>query len=251
MGLISVDFRDQLYGPWESARSFLVEQLDRWAASLNASGTAASASASGVDTFRTGDVKVSASVAAQDGWLLCDGSLYSRTTHKRLFDVIGITYGAGDGSSTFAVPDVRQRVVLGLAAGGTGSVLGGTGGAIDHTHAVPALTVGGLPVSGSTGTGTTGTGTTSTQPDHTHSVGPQAFDVVGGFGGPNVSGTSAPLAVSVSLTTSANGNHNHTVPGLSVPSLSVTGTTTGGVTGAGTSSANNMAFMALPLFIKD
>lgn len=76
--------------------------------------------------------------SAPTGYLLCDGSAVSRSTYSDLFDVIGETYGAGDGSTTFNVPDHRQRFPIGKASSGTGSTLGGTGGNIDHTHSVPA-----------------------------------------------------------------------------------------------------------------
>lgn len=68
------------------------------------------------------------------GWLLCDGSAVSRTQYANLFAVIGETWGEGDGSTTFNVPDLRGRFPLGRAQSGTGSVLGETGGALDHTH---------------------------------------------------------------------------------------------------------------------
>jgi microcystin-dependent protein len=51
---------------------------------------------------------------APDGWLLCDGSAVSRTTYSSLFAVIATTYGAGDGSITFSLPDLRGRMALGL-----------------------------------------------------------------------------------------------------------------------------------------
>ena len=47
------------------------------------------------------------------GWLLCDGSAISRTTYAALFAVIGTTYGAGDGSTTFNLPDMQSRFVYG------------------------------------------------------------------------------------------------------------------------------------------
>jgi hypothetical protein len=59
----------------------------------------------------------------------------STTTYPGLFAAILYTYGGAGG--TFNVPDLRQRFPLGKAAAGTGVVLGGTGGAIDHTHTVP------------------------------------------------------------------------------------------------------------------
>jgi microcystin-dependent protein len=47
------------------------------------------------------------------GWLLCDGSAVSRTTYAALFAVIGTTFGSGDGSTTFNLPDMRGRIPLG------------------------------------------------------------------------------------------------------------------------------------------
>src|SRR5688572_13618888 len=51
--------------------------------------------------------------SAPDGYLLCDGSAVSRTTYAALFTAIGGNYGAGDGSTTFNLPDLRGRVVAG------------------------------------------------------------------------------------------------------------------------------------------
>lgn len=54
------------------------------------------------------------------GWLVADGSTISRTTYADLFAVIGTTYGAGDGSTTFQLPDLRGEFLRGWdAAGGT------------------------------------------------------------------------------------------------------------------------------------
>lgn len=71
------------------------------------------------------------------GWLLRDGSAVSRSAYpllNALYAAAGYPYGDGDGSTTFNVPDSRQRVPLGVAASGTGATLGATGGAIDHVH---------------------------------------------------------------------------------------------------------------------
>ena len=79
---------------------------------------------------------------APTGYLICDGSAVSRTTYADLFTVIGTTYGSGDGSTTFNVPDLEGRVVAGKEASATrlttagggvdGDTLGATGG--DETH---------------------------------------------------------------------------------------------------------------------
>jgi microcystin-dependent protein len=73
---------------------------------------------------------------APAGWLLCDGSLVSKTTYADLFAVIGHTYNGGvdPGGGNFKLPDMRQRFPLGKAASGTGATLGGTGGVVDHGH---------------------------------------------------------------------------------------------------------------------
>ena len=47
------------------------------------------------------------------GWLLCDGSAVSRTDYANLFAIIGTTYGTGDGSTTFNIPDTRAAFLRG------------------------------------------------------------------------------------------------------------------------------------------
>lgn len=51
---------------------------------------------------------------APEGFLLCDGSAVSRATYARLFEAIGVSYGPGDGSTTFTLPDLRGRVPVGV-----------------------------------------------------------------------------------------------------------------------------------------
>jgi microcystin-dependent protein len=75
-------------------------------------------SGAGGGGFATGDLKPwIAPTLPADGWLLADGSAVSRTTYAGLFGVIGTTWGAGDGSSTFALPDLRGRALLGAGTG--------------------------------------------------------------------------------------------------------------------------------------
>lgn len=53
------------------------------------------------------------------GWLLCDGSAVSRTDYAALFAVIGTTYGTGDGSTTFNLPNLTDKFIQGSATSGT------------------------------------------------------------------------------------------------------------------------------------
>lgn len=73
---------------------------------------------------------------APAGYLLCDGSAVSRTTYAALFAQIGTTYGAGDGSSTFNLPDARDRKLLGASGA---RARGTTGGADTATLAAANL----------------------------------------------------------------------------------------------------------------
>lgn len=98
--------------------------------------------------------------AAPSGWLICDGSAVSRTTYALLFAAISTTYGVGDGSTTFNVPDLRGRAVAGK------DDMGGT--------AASRLTTGGSGINGTTlgaaGGTETYTLTTAHIPAHSHNL---------------------------------------------------------------------------------
>lgn len=81
-------------------------------------------------TTPSGTVAMFAGSSAPTGWLLCDGSPVSRTTFSALFAIVGTTYGAGDGSTTFNLPDCRGLFVRGV---GAGAAIGGI------TYTGPAL----------------------------------------------------------------------------------------------------------------
>lgn len=68
------------------------------------------------DTVPIGAKMLWHSTTAPEGWLICDGSAVSRTTYSALFAVIGTTYGSGNGSTTFNLPDYRDRVPVGYDA---------------------------------------------------------------------------------------------------------------------------------------
>ena len=87
-----------------------------------------------------GTLMMYAAETAPVGYLLADGSAVSRVTYSDLFSVIGTTFGAGDGSSTFNLPNLSQRFPLGA---GTGRLIGETGGSEQHelsTTELPAHT---------------------------------------------------------------------------------------------------------------
>jgi len=64
-----------------------------------------------------GAIQAYAGTAAPTGWLLCDGSMVSRTVYSALFAVIGESFGEGDNASTFHLPDLRGRFLRGRDAG--------------------------------------------------------------------------------------------------------------------------------------
>lgn len=95
-----------------------------------------------------------AASTAPRGWLFCYGQNVSRSTYIALFAVLGTTFGTGDGSTTFGIPDLRGRVIAGLDnMGGTsanrltdavtgglnGDTLGDTGGEESHTPALAEM----------------------------------------------------------------------------------------------------------------
>lgn len=60
-----------------------------------------------------------AGTTAPNGWALCQGQALNRTEYSELFAVIGTTYGAGNGSTTFNVPDMRDRIPIGKTSNGS------------------------------------------------------------------------------------------------------------------------------------
>ena len=129
---------------------------------------------------------------APTGWLLCGGQAVSRTTYSALFAAIGTAYGAGDGSTTFNVPDLRGTAIIGKDdMGGTAAnrvtsgvsgiaatTLGARGGderLHQHTHAA-----------------------TVTDPGHTHTAAPLLINA--GSSGTNVGSSYLATAVGGSAT---------------------------------------------------
>lgn len=85
----------------------------------------------------TGALLMWPTASAPSGYLLCNGTAVSRTTYAALFAVVGTTFGAGDGSTTFNLPNYADRMPIG--SGTIAASIGSTGGSKDavvvsHTH---------------------------------------------------------------------------------------------------------------------
>jgi microcystin-dependent protein len=157
-------------------------------------------------------------------WHLCDGAALSRAAYPDLFAAIGTTWGAGDGTTTFNLPDLRGLATVGAGQGSglTNRALAARGGAETvaltaaqtgaHTHAVNSTTANDSPghthtvaittsndIASHTHTGTTG----SDSPGHTHQ---QTIDILlGGAVGSAVWTAKSPGA----WTSGANTAHTH------------------------------------------
>ena len=91
------------------------------------------AALTGIEGIPTATIVPWSSASVPSGFLECDGTAVSRTTYADLFAIVGTTYGAGDGSTTFNTPDLQDNTPVGKS--GT-KALGSTGGA--NTVAVTA-----------------------------------------------------------------------------------------------------------------
>lgn len=169
-----------------------------------------------------GSVQDFAGTSAPTGWLLCYGQAVSRTTYSGLFDVIGTTYGAGDTTTTFNLPDCRGRVTAGKdnMGGSSANRLTGQTGGLNGDNL------------GATGGTETHVLTTAQMAAHTHAAGTLAADSAGAHthtiamttsgddnpgGGNNPISTSGGGAVPVNpathISANSNGAHGHTISG--------------------------------------
>lgn len=87
-------------------------------------------------TLPAGSLTAYAGSSAPTGWLLCDGAAVSRTTYADLFAAIGTTFGTGDGSTTFNLPDLRGRAPIGAGTGDASDATAHTLGSKSGTETV-------------------------------------------------------------------------------------------------------------------
>ena len=96
-----------------------------------------------IDAYIPGVIQLYAGSSAPSSWLICNGQAVSRTTYAALFAVIGTTYGVGDGSTTFNVPNLVNKTVRGASTvgstGGSDTVTLSTANMPAHTHGVGSL----------------------------------------------------------------------------------------------------------------
>lgn len=128
----------------------------------------------------TGEIVSYAGSTAPDGWLLCYGQAVSRTTYAALFAVLGTTFGVGDGSTTFNLPDLRSRVAAGKSdMGGSdnglltgGTVLGAALGAQTNSASVSGTATGvlGVTMGGASALTTATGGAVTVAADHIHNA---------------------------------------------------------------------------------
>lgn len=145
-----------------------------------------------------------ARASAPTGYLKANGAAISRTTYAALYAAIGTTFGAGDGSTTFNLPDLRAEFIRGLDDSrgvDSGRTLGSaqSGQNAAHTH------------TGSTSSDSHNhTGTTNAVGDHTHNIGSQGYSSLNGVannaGALRVPSTNAQVGIAADL----NGGHSHT-----------------------------------------
>ncbi len=84
------------------------------------------ANLTGIEGIPTATIVPWSTASVPTGFLECNGAAVSRSTYSALFTIIGTTYGAGDGSSTFNVPDLQDKVTIGKS---NNKALASTGGA--------------------------------------------------------------------------------------------------------------------------
>jgi microcystin-dependent protein len=152
------------------------------------------ANLTGIEGIPTATIVPWSSASVPTGFLECNGQTVSRSTYAALFAIVGTTYGAGDGSSTFAVPDLQDNVAVGKS---NNKALASTGGA--NTVAVAA--------SGNVG-GSTANATLSTAQLASHNH-PSGGGPVGSFGALNPTPRSVVTSSGITGSTGSGSGHSH------------------------------------------
>ena len=92
------------------------------------------------DTLPIGAIMPFGSDTIPENWLLCNGQAVSRTDYQELFNTIGITYGSGNGFTTFNLPDLQGKIPVGKDENDEDfDTLGNTGGEKEHTLTIDEM----------------------------------------------------------------------------------------------------------------
>ena len=120
------------YGGASQIPVVVVDQQGRLTSAANVSVTVTATQITGL----TGEIKMWPTVTAPTGYLICNGAAVSRTTYATLFGIIGTTFGPGDTTSTFNLPDFRDRMPIGAGTTYSANTSGGSADAVavSHTH---------------------------------------------------------------------------------------------------------------------
>lgn len=201
-----------------------------------------------VNRSEVGAIKPWTKSTAPDGYLLCDGAAVSRTTFADLFAVVGTTYGAGDSSTTFNVPNLQGKMPQGFD--GNTYNLAGTGGAntvtvsVTNNQAATNATNQSVTITGSIDNTSL---TTAQLASHSHSPGGANNEFMTRNGGPSSTrindfgvvssdggGNYGEPANTTNAGSGTGHNHTHTLSGTLTGNI--TTSLTGSVTASGTNS---------------
>jgi microcystin-dependent protein len=153
-------------------------------------------------TVPVGAISDYAGSSAPTGWLLCYGQAVSRTTYALLFTAISTTYGVGDGSTTFTLPDCRGRTSAGKddMGGSSANRLTNQSGGLDGDTL------------GATGGSETHTLLTAEMPAHTHQTNPATVGISYQSGASSAISGAVPLTAANTTSTGGGGAHNNVQP---------------------------------------
>ena len=99
------------------------------------------------DTLPVGAIMPFGGDTIPENWLLCNGQAVSRTEYQQLFNTIGITFGQGDGFTTFNLPNLQGKVVVGKDGNDTDfDTLGKAGGEKEHTLTIEEVPIHNHPI---------------------------------------------------------------------------------------------------------
>jgi microcystin-dependent protein len=191
----------------------------------------------------TGGLMLWPTASPPANWLICNGAAVSRTTYATLFAVVGTVFGAGNGSTTFNLPNYTDRMPIGAGSSYAVNAQGGAASTTLTTTELPSHNHSASSSSSSSFSGSAGT-TSAVDLNHTHSYnlgfitggGPYAQVTTNNAGPINTSAASIDL------------NHSHTF--TPAGSVSTSTTTTIGSTGSGAAFTNLPPYLGIYFIIK-